>query len=513
MLVLTYLTEHNDGFGAQYQRILGIYSICKELNILYYHTPIFDIEYQGLDALMKNKNSNDFTNEINKRIHIKSDIENIDGFVKLKVQHINIESLLRLKENIDKNNKNVIMYLKLPYGITDVYSNMYLHAKDIYKTNIPRNSIFTIGVHVRRGELYVIDSNRMLPNEFYINHCKKIIKKLDEKRIPYKIELYTEVPDKKYNITGNHPGINNRIKDNIIIDPKDNCIHDFDCLPNLDKYINEDILQTFDRMINCDILIASKSSLSACASYIKEGITVYHPFWHNLISSDIKTTDHNLEKNINDFIELTENNIIPYECIQVWLQGDVKPHIKKNIIKRNRNINYIFFNNHTIVEYLKEHFDKTILNCYHKIKNPAHKCDLFRYCYLYKNGGIYIDVDLEFNISFKEMIQLSNYSDFITCLGAHSNKTFGECTNGILLCKKKNPIFLECIDKLLKNPNPSDYGQNVKDIYTILSPNIHKKYDRKHFSYYLFEEMRIKNKYYIVDKSIKIINTNGHNYL
>ena len=33
MLVLTYLTEHNDGFGSQYQRILGIYSICKELDI------------------------------------------------------------------------------------------------------------------------------------------------------------------------------------------------------------------------------------------------------------------------------------------------------------------------------------------------------------------------------------------------------------------------------------------------------------------------------------------------
>ena len=33
MLYLTYYTGHNDGFGAQFQRILGIYSICKKYNI------------------------------------------------------------------------------------------------------------------------------------------------------------------------------------------------------------------------------------------------------------------------------------------------------------------------------------------------------------------------------------------------------------------------------------------------------------------------------------------------
>ena len=514
MLVLTYLTEHNDGFGAQYQRILGIYSICRELDILYYHTPFCDIEYQGLNALMKNQNSNNFTNEINKRIHIESDIQSIDGFTKLKFQTIDVESLLRLKENTHKHNKNVIVYLKLPYKITDKFSNMYLHTKNLYETKIEKNNIFTIGIHVRRGELYVVDSHRMLPNHFYIDNCNKIIEILNNKKIPFKIELYTEIPDKKYNISGKHPGINNRIQNNVIIDPSNNNIQDFDCLANLEKYINEDILLTFDRMINCDILIASKSSLSACASYIKQGVTVYQPFWHNLINSDIRTNDNNFKKNVNDFIELTLNNNIPYECIQVWLQGNVKSHIKKNIIEKNRNINYKFFNNNSIIEYLKKNFDKNILDCYHNIKNLAHKCDLFRYCYLYKNGGIYIDVDLEFNISFNEMIKLSNYSDFITCIGAHSNKNFGECTNGIILCKKNNPIFLILINKILKNPNPSDYGQNVKDMYNILSPpNINTKYYKEFFSYYLFREVKINKKYYILDNNIKIINTNGHNYL
>ena len=40
MLYLTYYNGHNDGSCAQYQRILGIYSICKEYDIGYYHTEI-----------------------------------------------------------------------------------------------------------------------------------------------------------------------------------------------------------------------------------------------------------------------------------------------------------------------------------------------------------------------------------------------------------------------------------------------------------------------------------------
>ena len=90
----------------------------------------------------------------------------------------------------------MIVYLQKPYEITDKFSNMYLHTKNLYETKIKKNNIFTIGIHVRRGELYVVESHRMLPNHFYIDNCNKIIEILNNKNIPFKIELYTEIPDK-----------------------------------------------------------------------------------------------------------------------------------------------------------------------------------------------------------------------------------------------------------------------------------------------------------------------------
>ena len=72
MLCLKYQPGHNDGFGAQYQRILGIYCICKAFNIHYIHTPFSDIEYQGLQSLTDNCNSNEYVNECNCRIQLKN---------------------------------------------------------------------------------------------------------------------------------------------------------------------------------------------------------------------------------------------------------------------------------------------------------------------------------------------------------------------------------------------------------------------------------------------------------
>ena len=41
-------------------------------------------------------------------------------------------------------------------------------------------------------------------------------------------------------------------------------------------------------MIECDCLITSRSSLSACAAYLKrqEGtLVIYHPFWHSMLEA------------------------------------------------------------------------------------------------------------------------------------------------------------------------------------------------------------------------------------
>lgn len=208
-------------------------------------------------------------------------------------------------------------------------------------------------------------------------------------------------------------------------------------------------------------------------------------------------------------------NNIPKNIYQVWLQGNISPHIKNNLVSMNPNYTYHFFNYEQCIHFLEKNTNSKIVDCFRDIKCLAHKCDLFRYCLLKKYGGVYIDVDLQINIPLDKIIELANTSNFITSVGAHSNIQFGECTNGFLMSSPNNNLFNELIQTIISIPNPSDYGFFVKDLFNKLNkPLIFTSYtNNDNFRYYLFKEIKIDNKYYITDSSNNIIiNTNGHNY-
>lgn len=206
--------------------------------------------------------------------------------------------------------------------------------------------------------------------------------------------------------------------------------------------------------------------------------------------------------------------MIPKHIIQVWMQGPLDSKIKDNIMRLNPGYEYSFFSERDCIDYINTHYTEKLTNVFESLSNLAHKCDLFRYCYLYKEGGIYIDADLEMKVSCDTIINASN-SNFISAIGAHSNDAFGECTNGFILTEPENTIFLYLIQFIVENPNPQDYGLYVKDLFNKLTPTqVHKSYTLGNLTFYLYREVRISGKYYIVDSSNNIIiNTNGHNYL
>ena len=64
------------------------------------------------------------------------------------------------------------------------------------------------------------------------------------------------------------------------------------------------------------------------------------------------------------------------------------------------------FDDYDCREFIKNNFDKTILYCYDMLLPGAYRADFWRYCVLYKNGGIYVDAGL------KLMVNLDRYLDY-----------------------------------------------------------------------------------------------------
>jgi mannosyltransferase OCH1-like enzyme len=86
--------------------------------------------------------------------------------------------------------------------------------------------------------------------------------------------------------------------------------------------------------------------------------------------------------------------IIPLNIYQTWHSKNLPESMKNavnKIIKYNPEFNYKLYDDDDCRNFIKENFDTNVLNAFDCLKPGAYKADLFRYCYLYINGGCYFD--------------------------------------------------------------------------------------------------------------------------
>lgn len=106
-----------------------------------------------------------------------------------------------------------LVRFSMPYQITDAHPHVYRHCRGLFSKRAASTTaaaaavgaavgasdggedgrILVIGLHVRRGELHLVDSQRMLPNSHYINIAQRVIKACSERGVRCKVELCTEV--------------------------------------------------------------------------------------------------------------------------------------------------------------------------------------------------------------------------------------------------------------------------------------------------------------------------------
>lgn len=294
-LAITYKDDGNqDGICSQLLRIYGIYAISRFLGIPYFHSPIAHLGYHGLTALEDNSPSPDLLAAVNRVFHIPSDIELSDKRVMVHdMVDADVESIERIK-NTGKNDPGVVHLIRIlyPFPVTDTNPELYRSLKAICPFPYRRSEVFRLAIHVRRGELFAVSSDWMLPNAYYVSCTLRFQETLRRLGIPFVCELYTEAPTRRFEVTPEHHGISGRIREKLSFDPAMNHLEEFDGIPNLERFINLDPIESLRRMTTADALITSHSSFSYLPAIFNPNcIVVYHPYWRGrmkdwLISDD-----------------------------------------------------------------------------------------------------------------------------------------------------------------------------------------------------------------------------------
>jgi hypothetical protein len=288
-IALTYdNTGLTDGMGAQLQRIYGIYSVSRLIGSSYVHSPVARVDYQGLSSLEDNAYDPGFVDDLNRTFLIDSDISSVENFREVRLRDISMATIDELVTTFHRDSaggKPLLVRLLFPYGISDHFPDCYEICKELspFVAPAPIGRPFRVAVHVRRGDLFAVQSHRMLPNSYYLRVAHAVARGLEEQQFGYQIELWTEVPQGRLEIGADHLGQGNAP---LVVTPEMCRLDEFSELPNLVMCINGSPIECMRQLATADVLVMSRSSFSYVAGILnKNGIALYHPFWHGAPSS------------------------------------------------------------------------------------------------------------------------------------------------------------------------------------------------------------------------------------
>ncbi len=290
-IAVTYANDQGiDGAGAQLQRIYGIYALSRFLEVPYVHSPLMKIGYHGLSALENNSPCPDLESRYNRIFAIPSDIPLPEQRVVRDMTDADAQQILALQDAARNTGEFCLVRMLYPYPITDRNPETYRHVTAISPFQPVRSDVFRLAIHVRRGEVFLFESDRMLPNAYYVSCALRVVECLQSLDIPFVCELYTEVPTKPFVVTPQHHWMPGLLHDTTTLDPRQNHLEDFEVIPNLATFLNGDPIETLERMATADGLMLSRSSYSYVAAILnRNGFVLYHPFWHSPLNEWLKT--------------------------------------------------------------------------------------------------------------------------------------------------------------------------------------------------------------------------------
>ena len=198
---------------------------------------------------------------------------------------------------------------------------------------------------------------------------------------------------------------------------------------------------------------------------------------------------------------------IPNTIIQT---GKSRKDINKYSIQwqqMNPSFEYAFYDDEDCRTFLKTYFDSDVIWAFNLLRPGAFKADLFRYCFLYIKGGVYVDLDcvpliplLDFLDPTADFISVSErreipgvYQAFIACIPGC--EILMDAVNRIVQnCKERfkpkhtdwegilsitGPVLLaKAMNNKYKKGRHQISGLNVL-LYTLVGDNIMDEYDRK----------------------------------
>lgn len=238
-------------------------------------------------------------------------------------------------------------------------------------------------------------------------------------------------------------------------------------MQTVSKYCASIFLETKHTVIDCGTSAANVKRVQLPQNY-KNAKFRYRPFtkWQDTFSLtqrdsilEVRRTDVShggwgqslivdCQYEVGDY--LAKNQNIPKKVFQTFETDEVTDGMW-NAIQSWRNSNpeyeHYFFDADDRLAFIKQNFDQEVVNAYLDLIPGAFKADLWRYCVLYIEGGVYADADM---ICTNPLINwIEPHDDLIITRDDPMSTEW--LANGFIASVPRNPVFKQIIDQIVDN--------------------------------------------------------------
>jgi len=161
---------------------------------------------------------------------------------------------------------------------------------------------------------------------------------------------------------------------------------------------------------------------------------------------------------------LTSINNVPLKIYQSWHSRHVPPYMKQNIqaiIQANPEFEYYLYSDYDSRSFIQANYNYDVVKAFDSLKPGAYKSDLWRYCILYKLGGVYFDIKM---VPLVPLTQVLSHNSVIFVKDIEINHTTECVWNGLMISPPNNPVFKYCIDEIVESCKARSYKRNPLDI-------------------------------------------------
>lgn len=171
-------------------------------------------------------------------------------------------------------------------------------------------------------------------------------------------------------------------------------------------------------------------------------------------------------------------SVVPLKIFQTWHSKDLPQNMNnavETVKKTNPSFTHHLFDDEECREFIKNNYPPIVLEAFDSLIPGAYKADLWRYCILYKEGGIYMDIKYVPHNDFR-LITLTESEHFV--LDADQTGVY----NALISCKPGNKILKQAINSIIRNVKIKYYGlSNLEPT----GPRLLSKFFNPHIKKYL----------------------------